>query len=117
MSIDLHLQETDSAKTPPRMGPIPPARAHMNSMSPMNKVRNLMEKRSEMVMIVTWIKAPPAIPWRARPAIKTPILGAVAHMIELTKNHATDTKRIGFLPQMSDSLALIMVRNDTTDKY
>lgn len=34
------------------------------------------------------------------------MLGAVAHMIELTKNQATDTKRMSFLPQMSDSLAL-----------
>jgi hypothetical protein len=34
------------------------------------------------------------------------MLGAVAHMIELTKNHATDTKRMSFLPQMSDNLAL-----------
>jgi hypothetical protein len=38
------------------------------------------------------------------------MLGAVAHMIELTKNQATDTRRMSFLPQMSDSFALGDVR-------
>lgn len=60
-------------------------------------------------MMVSWISAPPATPCNARPVIKTDILGAVAQTIELTKNHATDTKRMGFLPQMSDNLALEIV--------
>jgi hypothetical protein len=30
----------------------------------------------------------------------------VAQMMELTKNHATDTKRMSFRPQISDSFAL-----------
>jgi hypothetical protein len=85
---------------------MPPARAHMNSISPINKVRSLILNKSEIVMMVTWISAPPPTPWSARPAIRTDMLGAVAHMMELTKNHATDTNRMSFLPQMSDNLAL-----------
>jgi hypothetical protein len=38
------------------------------------------------------------------------MLGAVAQMIELTKNQATDTRRMSFLPQISDSFALGGVR-------
>lgn len=66
-----------------------------------------MENKSEIVILVSWINPPPAIPCNALPAINMPISTAVAQMIELTKNHATAANSIGFRPQMSDNFATI----------
>jgi len=67
----------------------------------------LMENKSEIVIMVNCISEPPAMPCRALPTISTVISGAFAHIIELTKNHATEIKRIGLRPQISESLAQI----------
>lgn len=66
-----------------------------------------MENKSEMVMFVSWIRAPPATPCRARPAIRVPISLAVAQMMELTKNQATAVSNTILRPHMSDNLAHI----------
>ena len=58
-------------------------------------------------MILSWINPPPAVPWRARPASSIDILIAAAQMIDPTKNHATASNNIGFLPHISLSLAQI----------
>jgi hypothetical protein len=58
-----------------------------------------------MVMVVTCMSAPPAVPCKARPAMRIDMLEAVAQMIELAKNHATATNKTGLRPQMSESLA------------
>ncbi|KAH0207786.1 hypothetical protein KCU99_g218, partial [Aureobasidium melanogenum] len=45
------------------------------------------------------------------------MLGAVAHIMELTKNQATDINRMIFLPQISDSLAQIGAAAALASRY
>jgi hypothetical protein len=98
-------QDTRLANTPPRTGPIPPAKAHIPSVSPIKRLRCLRLNRS---LIQTWtskISPPPAAPWNARPMIKASIVFAVAHIAELAKNTASAATKMGLRPQISESLA------------
>lgn len=42
------------------------------------------------------------MPCSARPATSTVIEGAVAQIILVTKNHATEKSKMGFLPHISE---------------
>lgn len=60
---------------------------------------------SEMTIFTSCSNPPPAVPCKARPTININILLARAHITELAANHVTAARRMGFRPQMSDSLA------------
>ena len=58
-----------------------------------------------MQMLVRIIIPPAAQPWIERPVIKVPILVDVAQAAEPAAKITTDTRRMIFRPQISDSLA------------
>ena len=64
--------------------------------------------KSEMVIVISWMRPPPAIPCMPRPVISMGIPSALAQMIDATKKRATAVRRIGFRPQISDKLAQML---------
>ena len=58
--------------------PKPPATVQVTSNIPKNSVRLRMLKRSEIVMLTSWINPPPAVPCSALAAISIDILTLVA---------------------------------------
>ena len=63
-----------------------------------------MLNMSDMVMLTSWVRPPPAAPWKARPMMRASMDDAVAQMMELPQNHATKSSRIGLRPQISEIL-------------
>ena len=102
-----HLQFTKLAKTPPKIGPIPPAKAQMPSVSPIRRLRCLRLNMSLMQTCTNKMRPPPAAPWNARPMISDSIVFAVAHTTEIAKKMASANRMISLRPKISESLAQI----------
>jgi hypothetical protein len=64
-----------------------------------------MLNRSETTMLMMVMNPPADTPWRERPTMSMAMLLDKAHTMELPKYRATPSRRIGFLPHMSESLA------------
>lgn len=76
-----------------------------------------MLNKSEMVMLTSWIRPPPAAPCSARPTMSIVMLTDRAHMMELPQNSATAARRMGLRPQISDSLAHIGAAAALASRY
>lgn len=66
-----------------------------------------MLNRSDITIMTSWNRLPPAVPWSALPTISIVMLTALAQRIEEMKKSATAARRIIFLPHMSENLAQI----------
>jgi hypothetical protein len=76
-----------------------------------------MLNRSEIVILTSWIRPPPAVPCRALPAINVCICWLKAQMMELPKKSAAAPKIIGLRPQISENLAQMGAADALASRY
>ena len=96
-------QENASVIRPPNSGPTTVLMPNAAPMMPMNLPRCLGGKMSATIDCERSIRPPPPRPWIARPAMKTPMVGAAAVTMEPKANTIMANRNRCLRPNRSPS--------------